>query len=138
MNKHKQQAYRQTDMANMTFHNTSYKDHELGDDIYNGIYSMTGLRINLRHSMRFFRLCAEYLDDFTGDNFATYIKQIVALQGAYARLARLYEDETRQSHTAYFDDFHEIMFNGLTVVANLLESIPHFYPPEFQMVAFYD
>jgi hypothetical protein len=125
--------------TDMTFHNTSYKDYELGDDIYNGIHSMKGLRINLRHSMRFFRLSAEYLDDFTGDDdVVKYIRQIVALQGAYARLARLYDDETRQSHTAYFDEFHDIMFNGLTIVSNLLDSIPHFYPPEFQMVACYD
>ena len=123
----------------MTFHNTSYKDYELGDDIYNGIYSMTGLRINLRHSMRFFRLSAEYLDDFTGDDdVMKYIRQIVALQGAYARLARLYEDESRQSHTSYFDEFHDIVFNGLTVIAALLESIPQFSPPEFQMVTWYD
>jgi hypothetical protein len=122
----------------MTFHNTSYKDYELGDDIYNGIHSMVGLQMNLRHSMRFFRLCAEYLDDFTGGDDMKYLRQIVALQGAYARLARLYEDETRQSHTSYFDEFHAIVFNGLTVIATLLESIPHFYPPEFQMVAFYD
>jgi hypothetical protein len=126
-------------MAEMTFHNTSYKDYELGDDIYNGIYSMIGLRINLRHSMRFFRLSSEYLDDFTGDDdVMKYIQQIVALQGAYARLARLYEDESRQSHTSYFDEFHEIVFNGLTVIAGLLESIPHFYPPEFQMLTWYD
>lgn len=125
--------------TDMTFHNTSYKDYELGDDIYNGIHSMTGLRINLRHSMRFFRLSAEYLDDFTGDDdVMKYIRQIVALQGAYARLARLYEDESRQSHISYFDEFHEIVFNGLTVIAGLLESIPQFYPPEFQMVAWYD
>ena len=125
-------------MAKMTFHNTSYKDYELGDDIYNGIYSMEGLRINLRHSMRFFRLSAEYLDNFSGDDGLKYIRQIVALQGAYARLARLYDDESRQLHTSYFDEFHIIVYNGLTVIASLLESIPEFYPPEFQLVAWYD
>jgi hypothetical protein len=126
----------------MTFHDTSYKDNELGDDIYNGIHSMEGLRMNLRHSMRFFRLSAEYLDDFSGDDDLTvlhmHMKQIVALQGAYARLARLYADECRQSHTLYFDEFNDIVFNGLTVIATLLDSIPQFYPPEFKMVAWYD
>lgn len=126
-------------MAAITFHDTSYKDHPLGDDIYNGIHSMTGLRINLRHSMRFFRLCAEYVTQFSGgDDSVSHGKQIVALYGAYARLARLYEDESRQSHTLYFDEFHDIVFNGLTVIATMVESIPQFYPPEFQMVAWYD
>ena len=122
----------------MTFHNTSYKDHLLGDDIYNGIHSMTGLRINLRHSMRFFRLCAEYIIQFSGGDSVPHGKQIVAMYGAYARLARLYEDESRQSHTSYFDEFHDITHNGLTVITTMVDSIPHFYPPEFQMVAFYD
>ena len=126
--------------TDMTFHDTSYKDNELGDDIYNGIHSMEGLRMNLRYSMRFFRLSAEYLDDFSGGDDLTVLrmKQIVALQGAYARLARLYDDECRQSHTLYFDEFNDIVFNGLTVIATLLDSIPQFYPPEFKMVAWYD
>ena len=81
-----------------------------------------------------------YKDNFSGGDDLTVLrmKQIVALQGAYARLARLYDDECRQSHTLYFDEFNDIVFNGLTVIATLLDSIPQFYPPEFKMVAWYD
>lgn len=122
----------------ITFHDTSYKDYRLGDDIYNGIHSMTGLQMNLRHSMRFFRLCAEYVIQFSEGDSVPHGEEIVAIYGAYARLARLYEDESRQSHTSYFDEFHDIVFNGLTVIATMVDSIPRFYPPEFEMVAYYD
>ena len=130
-------------MSESAFHRSSYKDDQFPEDVYIGIDTLGALHLNIRHGMRFFFQCNEYIVNFANDDvYLIYNREIVAILGAYARLAKLHEtrligDTSRVCIIAELDAFYKIVVDGLNIIAAMTDTILGFYPPKFEVLMGY-